>query len=146
MDGLNPILVGLTVALAAGAVGVMAVLSSKSRAAFVYAQLAVMVGVYQGFALVALDAADFVRRAELSSVIIESGLALAFVFAGLAALSGPRAWMLGALILMHGGVDLAHLLFDVDLAPDWYAFACIVYDAIVGVAAIRLLSNKPGDG
>lgn len=146
MTGLNSILIGAAILLAAAAVGATAILSPKRRAAFVYAQLCVMVGIYVGFALVALDAADFVGRAELSIVTTEAVVALIFMFAGLGVLHTARSWLLGGLILAHGGVDLMHLLFGAEYSPDWYEFACILYDAIVGVATIWLLSQKPAAG
>lgn len=139
--GFNPLLIGAAVLLAAAAVGATAILSPKRRAAFVYAQLCLMVGIYVGFGLTALDAADFIGRSELSVLIIESAVALVFIFAGLGVLHTARSWLLGGLILAHGGVDLMHLFFKAAHSPDWYDFACILYDAIVGVAAIWLLGG-----
>lgn len=140
------LIVGATLLLAAAAIGATAIMSPKQRAAFVYAQLCVMVGIYVGFALTALDGADFIGRPELSVLLIEAAVALVFIFAGLGLLYTARSWLLGGLILAHGGVDLMRLLFGAAHSPDWYDFACILYDAIVGVAAIRLLSEKPAAG
>ncbi len=143
MTGLNPILIGAAVLLAGGAIGVLAVLSPKTRPAFVYAQLVLMVGIYVGFAISSLDAADYIKRSDWSMLIIESFTALAFLLGGLAVLHSSRAWLLGVMILAHGGVDLVHLLIGADYSPDWYEFLCIVYDAVVGFAAIWLLSESP---
>ncbi len=139
----GPILIGASVLLAAAAIGVMAMLSPVRRAAFAYAQLMVMAGIYVGFAIAGLEAADFVGRPQLSAVLVESMIALGFVFAGLGVFASNRTWLLGVLILAHGGVDLLHLLLDVGYSPDWYAFACLIYDALVGVGAIWLLSKSP---
>ncbi len=142
MEGFYPILIGASAVLALSAVGVMAILQPQARAQFVYAQLCVMVGIYVGFAIAELDGADFITRSDWSPLLIESALGLGFLFGGLAILRSARVWMLGLLVLGHGGVDLAHLLIDGAAGPDWYAFACILYDAIVGVAAVVMLSDR----
>lgn len=142
MTEFTPIMIGATLLLAGGAVGVMSVLSPKARAVFVYAQLVLMAGIYVGFAIASLDAADIIRRSDWSALLLESIVALGFVFAGLAALQSSRPWLLGVLILAHGVVDLAHLVFGGALSPNWYAFVCILYDGIVGLAAIWLLSLR----
>lgn len=140
-----PILGGVTLLLAGTAVGVATLISERDRAAYFYAQLAAMVGIYVGFAIIQFDAAPFAGRGEISAVLIEFIIAGGFILAGLSVLRGDRSWLIGALILAHGAVDLGHLLFGGDIAPAWYAFACIVYDAIVGLAAIWLLSKKPSN-
>ncbi len=142
MDGLNPIWFAAALLLASGVVGAMVVLSPKSRPAFVYAQLVLMAGIYIGFAISYLDAADFVTRAHWSALVVESFIAIGFLLGGLALLQSSRPWLLGAMILAHGGVDLVHLLIGAGHSPDWYEFLCILYDAIVGVAAIWLLSDS----
>jgi len=145
MDVFDPFLIGATLALAAGAVGVMAVLQGAARRQFVYAQLCVMVGIYVGFAIAGLDGKEFLTRSDYSALIVESVAALIFIFAGLAVLGSRRVWMLGGLILAHGAVDLLHLIIDNAAGPAWYAFACILYDAIVGTAAVLLLSGKTSE-
>lgn len=140
MTGLNPFLIGVTLALAAGAIGVMAVLRGATRAQFVFAQLCLMVGIYVGFALISLDGKDFLARADWSALLVESVLALGFIFGGLAVLGSRRSWLLGALILAHGATDLLHLLAGSDIVPAWYAFLCILYDAAVGATAVFMLS------
>lgn len=145
MTGFSPILLGVTILLAGGAVGLTAMLSRTNRGAFVYAQLVLMAGIYVGFAIIALDAADFVSRATLSALLVESLIAIAFVGGGLGILSSDRQWLLGAMILVHGGLDLAHLLMGTPHSPAAYEFLCIIYDGIVGVAAIWLLSEKPSE-
>lgn len=142
MTEFMPFLIGAALLLAGGAVGVMAILSPRARATFIYAQLVLMVGIYAGFALSSLDAADIIRRSDWSALLIDTMVALGFVFAGLAALQSSRPWLLGALILAHGSIDLAHLLLGSAHVPSWYAFVCILYDGIVGVAAIWLLSER----
>lgn len=143
MSGLNPILIGVTVLLAAAAVGSTAVLSPKNRAAFVYAQLVLMAGIYVGFAIAALDAATIIQRSDWSTLLFESLVAMAFIGGGLAVLNSDKAWLLGALILGHGGVDLIHL-FAGGVAPGWYAYLCVLFDAIAGSAYVWLLSkNSP---
>lgn len=142
MEGFNPILIGVTLALAAGAVGIMAILKGAARAQFVYAQLCVMAGIYVGFALMGLDDKDFISRADWSALMVEGVLALGFIFAGLAALGSHRPWLLGALIFAHGATDFFHLVIDGSLAPAWYAFACVLYDAVVGAAAVMMLSAR----
>ena len=142
MTGFSPILLGVTIALAGGAIAFTAILSPRNRAAFVYAQLVLMAGIYVGFAIVALDAADFVSRATLSVVLVEGLIALVFVGGGLMVLSSDRQWLLGAMILAHGGVDLLHMLMGTPHSPAPYEFLCIIYDGIVGVAAIWLLSEN----
>ena len=71
--------------------------------------------------------------------------ALLFLLLGLAVLQSGRVWLLGVLILAHGGVDLLHLLMKSETSPAWYAFLCAIYDAIVGVGAIWLLSAPKKD-
>ncbi len=140
MTGLNPIMIGATIALAAAAIGVTAVLSPKTRAAFVYAILVMMAGIYVGLAIAHVDGMSFVTRAGWSVLMVESFIALGLMLAGLGVLGSSRPWLLGALILLHGGIDLIHLLMKAAHSPDWYAFLCIIFDAMVGVAAIWLLS------
>ena len=142
MTGTHLIIAGIAVLLAVGAVGLTAKLSAQARAAFVYAQLALITGVYVGFAVVALDKAAFIGRSELSLMMIEGVLALTIIFAGLVALMSSKPWLLGVLILFHGAVDVAHLVMGTGHVPAQYAFACVIYDAIVGGAAIYLLSEK----
>jgi len=146
MTGLNPILIGATVLLAGCSLGVLAMLSQKNRAAFILAQLALMTGIYVGFAIVHLDSAEYIERSQLTALLLESIVSLGFVFAGLALLNTVRVWMLGVLILLHGGVDLLHLVLHSPYSPEWYAFACIIYDAFIGVAAIALLTEKTAEG
>ncbi len=145
MTGSSLILLGVTILLAGGAIGVTAMLSRENRGGFVYAQLVLMAGIYVGFAIIALDAADFVSRAALSPLLIESLIAIAFVGGGLGVLASDRQWLLGVMILVHGGLDLAHLLMGTPYSPAAYEFLCIIYDGIVGVAAIWLLSDKPSE-
>ena len=142
MTDLNPIFIGATVFLAAAAIVATMVLSPKNRATFVYAQIVLMVGIYVGFAVAGLDPLESARKAAWSAVLIESIVAMVFVMIGLNLLSGAKAWMLGALILAHSGVDLAHLLMGAAHSPDWYEFLCLIFDAIVGVGVIWLLSEK----
>lgn len=144
MAGFNLLGIGATVLLALGAVGVMAVLSRQNRANFAFGQLAVMNGIYVGFAISALYGAGFARRQELSTLIVEALIALAFLFAGLGVLASSRIWLLGALILGHGVIDFAHLLTGESVSPRSYAFLCIIYDVIAGIGAIWLLS-KPDE-
>ena len=142
MAEFSPVMIGFTVLLAGAAIGATAMLSPKNRGVFVYAQLVLMSGVYVGLAIASLDATDIALRADWSALMLESLIAIGFIIAGLGVLTSSKPWLLGALILLHGGVDLAHLLFGFDHGPAWYAFMCIIYDAIVGVAAIWLLSER----
>ena len=139
MEVFNPILIGATLALAAGAIGVMSVLPARMRAEFVYAQLCIMAGIYVGFAIVGLDGKDFITRSDWSAVIVETVLMLVFIFAGLAALNSERVWLLGVLILAHGATDFLHIVIGEGTAPAWYAFGCVLYDAAVGAAAVIML-------
>ena len=138
-------MLGVAVLLAGGAIGVTAILSRENRAAFVYAQLVLMVGIYVGFAIIAFDAAEFVSRAVLTTLLVESLIAAIFVAGGLGVLGSDRQWLLGAMILAHGAVDLAHLLMGTPHSPATYEFLCVIYDGIVGVAVIWLLSEKPAE-
>ena len=138
---IDPILIGVTVLLAGAAIGGTALLPPKMRAGSFYAQLAVMVGIYVGFAIIGLDPLEEARRADWSALIIESIFALAFLMAGLGALYSNKAWIIGVLILIHGGVDVGHLVLGANHSPDWYEFLCSLYDAIVGFAAVALLSG-----
>ena len=142
MMGLNPILLGVTALLIVVTIGAASVLSAKVRPAFAYGVLVMMAGIYVGFALIAFDAAEFATRPVISVLMVESLAALAFIFAGLGALTSGRPWLLGVLILVHGGFDLTHLLMDAPHSPDWYEFLCLIYDAVVGFAMIWLLSEK----
>ncbi|GJL95398.1 MAG: hypothetical protein DHS20C05_18030 [Hyphococcus sp.] len=139
MTDFNFLYLGLTLGLAAAAIGVTLALPQNMRSTAFYAQLVLMVGIYIGFALAGLDEAAFVTRASVSGVLVESLSALFFMFAGLMVLT-QRPWALGVLILAHGGVDLLHMLVGSSHSPDWYEFLCLIYDAIVGVAAIWMLS------
>ncbi|NNE39399.1 MAG: hypothetical protein HKN14_00610 [Marinicaulis sp.] len=145
MDGANPILIGVTVLLAAASIGAIMALPPRARPALVFAQLVLMTGIYIGFAVIGLEPINTATRPEWSAVLIESLIAIAFIGAGLNFLHGERAWVLGALILGHGGADLMHLLMDVAHSPDWYEFLCTLFDAIVGFAAIWLLSQKSSE-
>ncbi|MHA7870903.1 MAG: hypothetical protein ACX939_00995 [Hyphococcus sp.] len=142
MTGLNPILLGVTAVLALGSIGAASVLSPKMRPIFFFAVLVAMAAIYVGFAVIALDSADFISRPVLSILFVESALFLVLLFAGIAVLSAERYWLLGVLIMAHGGVDLLHLLTDTPHSPAWYEFLCVVYDAIVGLAAIWLLTAR----
>ncbi len=138
-------LVMITVALAAAALGVTASLTMRGRALWVFGQLALMAGIYVGFALPGIDPTGIVLRPALSALVVEGLTALLFVLLGLAVLQSGRVWLLGALILAHGGVDLVHLLMKADHSPAWYAFLCAIYDAIVGAGAIWFLSVPKKD-
>jgi len=142
MNGLSPILIGATVLLAGAAIGATAILSPKSRARAVYAQLVLMAGIYVGFAIIGLDPIGNAGRAAWSGLLIESLIAAAFILGGLGVLASARAWLLGVLILGHGGVDVLHLLFS-DIAPHWYAYLCVTFDAIAGSAYVWLLGKQP---
>ncbi|MEO1136276.1 MAG: hypothetical protein AAFW68_06650 [Pseudomonadota bacterium] len=140
MDANIIILAGAGAVLAGLAIGVGAMHSPAARAYWFYAQLVLMVGIYAGFALGGLELSDGISRAEGSAVLIEALTGLAFVFVGLGVLQSGRTWLLGVLILLHGLVDLLHLLLGAAHSPAWYAFACVIYDAIAGAGAIWLLS------
>ena len=142
MTGLNPILLGVTALLALSTVGAANVLSQKMRPVLFYAVLVAMAAIYVGFAIIALDQADFMTRPVLSVLIVESAALIVFLFAGMAVLGSDRPWLLGVFIMAHGGVDLIHLLMGTPHSPAWYEFACVLYDAVVGLAAIWLLSEK----
>ncbi len=142
MMGLSPILIGVTALLIAATVVTAAVVSAKVRPVFAYGILVMMAGIYVGFAIIAFDAADYASRAVISVLLVESLVALAFMFGGLAALTSDRPWTLGILILIHGGFDLGHMLLGTTHNPDWYAFLCLIYDAVVGFAFIYFLSEK----
>ncbi|MFC2953247.1 hypothetical protein ACFOOP_15025 [Marinicaulis aureus] len=138
-------LVMITVALAGASLGVTAMLSPRGRALWIYGQLALMAGIYVGFALTGIDPAGIVLRPALSALVVEGLAALLFVLLGLSVLQSGRVWLLGALILAHGGADVAHLLMKADHSPAWYAFLCAIYDAIVGTGAIWFLSGPKKD-
>ncbi len=143
MMGLSPILIGLTVFLIAATTVTAGVLSPKARPVFAFGVLVMMVGIYVGFAIISFDSADYASRAVISVLLVESLAALAFMFAGIAALSSGRVWMLGVLILIHGAFDLGHMVMGAAHSPEWYEFLCLIYDAVVGFAFIYLLSEKP---
>ena len=143
--GMTFFLVIITVALAAAALGVTASLTMRGRALWVFGQLALMAGIYVGFALSGIDPTGIVLRPALSALVVEGLAALLFVLLGLAVLQSGRVWVLGALILAHGGVDLVHLLMKADHSPAWYSFLCAIYDAIVGAGAIWFLSVPKKD-
>lgn len=136
------VLVPIVILLAASTALVLRPLPMQGRAAFAYAQLVAMVGIYMGFAIASLDRAEIVQQGDWTALVVEWLIALAFIFGGLAALRSSRPWLLGALILAHGGVDFLHLILGGDHAPGWYAVACILYDAIAGVIAIWFLSGR----
>ncbi|GJL90793.1 hypothetical protein [Hyphococcus sp.] len=140
MIGPAPILILATILLAGAALGVTAAMPAKERASFVYAQLVLMAGIYVGFAIIGLEPVETANKAKWSALLIEGVAAIVFMLAGHSVLSSNRAWLLGALILVHGAVDLAHLLTSRTYSPDWYEFSCAIYDAIVGVGAIWLLT------
>ena len=143
LAGLNPILILITLVLAGGTIGVTAILSPGNRPLFAYASLVMMVGIYVGFAIIAFDAAEFVTRPVITVLMIEILTALVLMFVGLGFAASDRPWLLGVLILIHGGIDLVHLLTGTPHSPAWYEFLCIIYDAIVGVAFVWLLSKAP---
>lgn len=142
MTEYTPYLIVVAVLLAASTIPVLASLPPRGRAAFVYAQLVLMVGIYAGFAIASLDRAEIIQFSDWSALVVEALVAIVFLFAGLAALQSSRPWLLGALIMAHGLVDLAHLVSGDTHAPAWYAFVCILYDAIAGVIAIWFLSDR----
>lgn len=142
MQEIDPVLIIATMLLVAAALGATAMTAPKNRAAFVYAQLVLMAGVYVGFAVAHIDGAAVLAKGNWSALVTESVLAIGFMLAGLAALQSSRPWLLGVLILIHGAVDLLHLTFEAAHSPDWYAFLCLIYDALVGAAAVWLLSGE----
>ncbi|WP_428409240.1 hypothetical protein [Hyphococcus sp.] len=143
--GTTFLLVMIAIVLAGAALGVTASLGPRGRGPWVYGQLALMVGIYVGFALTGIDPSGIVLRSSLTPLVVEGMTALLFLLLGLAVLQSGRIWLLGALILGHGGVDLLHLLMKADHSPAWYAFICAIYDAIVGTGAIWLLSSPKKD-
>lgn len=146
MTGTTPILILATVLLAGAALGVTAAMPRKERASFVYAQLVLMAGIYVGFAVIGLEPVETANKAKWSALLIEGVAAIIFMFAGHSVLASNRVWLLGALIMAHGAFDLTHLLTNRTYSPDWYEFACAIYDAIAGVGAIWLLTPKSKSG
>ena len=142
MAGLSIIVIGVTIALGVATIVAMAMLPMRGRATLAYGALAMMVGIYVGFAIIGLEPMDTANRAEWSGLLVEAIVAIGFLFGGLMVLNSAKPWILGALILAHGGVDLLHLLANVEYSPDWYEFLCLIFDAIVGAGAIWLLSEK----
>lgn len=142
MLGISPLLLAATVVAALAAVGAASALSPARRPLFVYGLLTLVTGVYLGFAVVEIDGADLVRRAHISALIIEVLIAAVFLTLGLALAASERPWLLGAAFLAHGAVDVAHLIFG-GPAPDWYAFLCVLFDAVAGVGFIWLLGKTP---
>ncbi len=146
MTGTIPILILATILLAGAALGVTAAMPAKERASFVYAQLVLMAGIYVGYAIIGLEPVESANKAEWSALLIEGVAAIVFMFAGHSALASSRQWLLGVLIMVHGGVDLAHMLTARSYSPDGYEFACAIYDAIAGFGAIWLLTPKSKTG
>ena len=144
MDAAQIFLLLGTGLLALLAIGTTLALPARLRASFVFAQLVLMSGIYVGFAISELESVANIARADLVSVLIESLVALALTFAGLAALAFGRPWLLGALILLHGGIDLLHLVFG-SAGPDWYSYLCVVFDAVAGAAYVYILSRAEAD-
>lgn len=142
LAGLNPVYIILAVVLAAATVGVASILSEKNRTLFAYSVLVLMLGVYVGFAVIAVDAAQFMTRPVITVLMVEALTALVLMFIGLGAVNSDKPWILGVLILIHGGVDLAHLLMGTPHSPAWYELLCVIYDGIVGVAFVWMLSPK----
>ena len=145
MENLGILPVITVILLAGAAIGATATLPARARPAAFYAQLIMMVGIYVGFAIIRLDEAAIISRGDWTALLLESMSALVLAVIGLSVMSGRRVWLLGALILIHGGVDLLHLIADARHSPGWYAFLCLIYDALVGVAAIWLLSEWPDE-
>ena len=106
--GTTFLLVMIVVVLAGASLGVTASLSPRGRAAWVYGQLAVMTGIYVGFALAGIDPQGVVLKASLSALVVEGMTGLLFLLVGLAVLQSDRPWLLGVLVLAHGGVELLH--------------------------------------
>ncbi len=103
--------------LAGVALGVGAVMPVRERPSFVYALLILMAGIYVGFAIIGLEPVETANKAQWSGLLIEGAAALAFVFSGHAVLGSRRVWLLGALIMGHGAIDLAHLLTGREISP-----------------------------
>ena len=138
------LLIGLTVFLALGAVAVTAALPKHLRAIFVYGQLVLIVGIYVGFSIYALDNANFITRADWSALLMDGLIAVAFMGAGLFALSSNRYWLLGIFILLHGAIDLGHLIVG-GSAPALYGFLCIIFDGVAGPAYVWLFIRNSSE-
>lgn len=133
-----PIIAGMVLSVCG--LAILAILSRKTRAAAVFGALVAMVAIYVGLAIP--DDASAFSTSAVKALAVQIILALGFFFAGLAALrSANKQWLLGVLILLHGGIDLIHLVIDQETAPDFYALACLIFDASIGAAAVRLLSQ-----
>ena len=142
------LLAAIPVGLAATALIVTANLPGPLRGVWVYAQLALMTGIYLGFAIAAIDPQALIMKPSLTVLALESLAALAFLVLGLAALQSRRLWLLGALVLAHGGVDLLHLVLETGYSLAWYAYQCAIYDAVLGAGVIWLFTGpaKTEDG
>ncbi|MEM8771128.1 MAG: hypothetical protein AAGD92_05695 [Pseudomonadota bacterium] len=138
MEAISPLAIFGAIALALGSLIVMAFLKGRTREAFVLSQLGVMVGIYIGFALGGVSSPEKIDAQSAHFLLIENFAMLGFLFAGLFAFArAPR--FLGVIILLHGGFDAGHLFLEQSPAPSWYAVSCIIYDVIIGVAAILML-------
>lgn len=143
MGGLNPVLIGVTLALAGSTILTAKMLTVAARAIFAYSVLVLMVGIYLGFAAIAVDQATYLARPIVTIVMMEALTALILTFIGLGVVQSDKPWILGVLIMVHGGVDLAHMLLGTTYSPTWYELMCVIYDGIVGVAFVIMLGERP---
>ena len=142
MSELNPFLIAGVLLLVGVSIGITAFLSQRKRAQFAFGILILISGIYVGFAIIAASEASFITRATIIPVVVESLIAISFLLASLAVLDSEHEWLVGAFILIHGMIDLVHLILGTPFIPAWYELACVLYDACVGVGFIWLLTPQ----
>ena len=88
----------------------------------------------------------FLGGASNTAIIIESAGVLLFGIFVLLSVT-HHAWWLGVGWLLHPVWDVVfHKPFDAwTHAPEWYVFACISFDLMVGVAVLRALRSTPDE-
>jgi hypothetical protein len=114
----------ISVVMAAATAGLAVWTGRRWGLALLGVLLGAIAGVYAGFALV---------DGRGPAIAIQVPVMFAFIAVSVAGVViSPR--ILAAGYLLHAAWDAAHQLAWLSVAsPDWYAAACIVYDAIVGV-------------
>ena len=100
-------------------------------------RLAAIMALVGAIAAVPFGAA--MMMSDMIAMAVEGAVGLVLILGALVVWMRAPRW-LGAVILVHGLVDLLHILGGHPAPPRWYSVSCVGFDLVFGLGALMLFN------